>query len=180
MADDKKYRYRWDHLNEFQRDGTGNYVYTGKTFVIDGDGKALKRHLVRSGIGAGLLLFFTVFPECLPPVAISKSFVTLLPWLGQLIAVLTAVWATARMILQADEMRAYRLAKTVRVLPRRCMASAVLALITLACQTGCGFYLAWVGFGWNEAARLLSSVGAAAVSLLLFRLHKRSAWKEKH
>lgn len=180
MADEKKYRTRWDHLNEFQRDGTGNYVYTGKTFVFDGDERSRKRFLTSAGIGGGLLFLFTVFPECLPPVPISRSFITLIPWLGQLISVLTAVWATGRLILQSDEMRAYRLAKTVRVLPARCMTSAVFAFLTLACQTGFGFYLAWSDIGWNTVLRLVTSAGAIAVSLFLFLLHKGSAWREKY
>ena len=179
MANEKKHRYRWDHLNEFQRDGTGKYVYTGKNFVFDGDEKSRRRYLLLSGAGAAVLLLLTVLPECLPPVPLSKSPVTLLPWLACLIAAGTVAWATARLIANRDEMREYRLAKTGKALPVRCAISAVFSALAFACQMGYGFFLGWDG-GAGAVARPLFSGGALILSLLLCRLHKKAVWTERH
>lgn len=141
--------YRWDHLNDFRHDGSGSYVYGGKTYVYNGslEDRAAYLRLVAALAAAAVL--FAALPECLPPVAMSRSFITLLPWLAQCICVFILAWRSVRLLFRAGELREYIYKATVPHIPRLAVAVSAASFLTLAAQTAF-----MIIYGMNDPAAL--------------------------
>lgn len=160
--------YRWDHLNDFRSDGSGGYVYGGNTYVYDGTPRDRRRYLAFVAAGAAAALVLAVIPECMPPVPMSRSFITVLPWLAESICVFLLCWSSVRLLFRAGELREYIYRATVPRIPRRLLATAVCSFAAAAAQIA---YIAVFGFEGNAVfllARPLCSL-ASGISCLLFR-----------
>ena len=134
MAQKRRSRFRREYLNDFQGSKAEGFRYEGPVYRFIGTPQEQKRHLVFLGAFAALAALFTAVPECLPPCEMSNSFVTILPWLAQLITVFVLVWAVVRLILRARELREYVYEATVPRIRVCALLAAVFAGATLAAQ----------------------------------------------
>ena len=177
MPNEKK-RWRWRaYLDDFRQDATGRYIYTGKHFALVGDERARKIYFAKLIIFGVLALLATVFPECLPPVEMSRTPLTLLPWALQLIAVLVADWSVFRILWHTTETRAYIYNATVKTLPVKTAFAAVFAAVTVICQL---IYIILNGISSDffTISRVIGPIATLAAEILLFLTVKAGKWEE--
>ena len=177
MANQKK-PYRWRaYLDDFQTDATGRYVYTGKRYAFDGDARSRVVYLMKIVFFCFLVAVSTILPECLPPTAISRTPLTLFPWALQLISALVLSWAVARIFAHASELRAYVYSATVRTVPGKSLAAAILSSATLICHVAY-LLVRRIPFDGFTAVRTVSPAVALVSALLLFFTARAGKWRE--
>ena len=135
MAESKKRRGRRDHLNDFYRDVSGNYVYTGTCYVCraaDGERAALLRRL---WLLTAVMAAAVVAGGCISAPGMSRCFYVLLPYAAEMGLTGSVVWAMTRWQAREYPMREYVYKATVRALPGRCLAEAVLAGAGIIAET---------------------------------------------
>ena len=166
MTEEKKRQGRRDHLNDFYRDVSGNYVYTGVCYEHTGGVCANTALLRRLWLMAAVMAAAVVTGGCISAPGVGRCFYVLLPYAAQIGVTGSIVWAVARWQTREYPLRAYVYRATVQALPGRCLAQAVLAGVGLAAETLYLLPVAVVG-----TILLLSGSGghgaAAAVYLLL-------------
>ena len=128
MADKKKKQAgRRAYLNDFHRDLTGAYIYDGSHFHFAGDG--WKQVLLRLW-ALGLVLVVLVLAGGFSGEAMAHCVFQILPYLVEVGAVGSVVWALVRLTSGGETLRAYVYKATVQALPGR----AVLVM----CAAGAG------------------------------------------
>ena len=178
MSDNKKRR-RWRaYLDDFQKDATGQYVYTGKHYAFAGSPGERKKYFAKIVVFGVLGLLATAVPEFFPPVKISQTPVTVVPWLLQAVAVVLVCWSIARVLVHTSELRAYVYQATIPSLPAKSMIAAVLSGITLVCQI-IYFFANGLALNGFTVVRLAGSAVAAASEILLFFAVRAGKWEEK-
>ena len=177
MANQKK-PYRWRaYLDDFQMDATGKYVYTGKRYAFDGNARERALYLTKTVVFCLLVLLSTVVPECLPPTPISRTPLTLIPWGLQLISALVLFWAVARIFAHASELRAYVYSATVRTVPGKSVAVAILSTAALVCEVIC-YFVKGLSPEPFTLVRLFCPALSAAAAIFLFFTARAGKWKE--
>ena len=176
---DKKKHYRWRaYLDDFQMDATGQYIYTGKRYAFAGDDRARRIYFIRMILCGLLLAAATVLPECLPPTAISRTPITLVPWGLQLIAVFLTCWSLCRIFAHASELRAYVYRATVGSLPGKSLVAASLSAITFVCHI-VYFPVKDVTPDAPTILRTVCPAVSAVAGFLLFLTVRAGKWEEK-
>ena len=177
MADKPKRRSRRAHLDDFKKDESGQYVYTGKCYAFDGEDRQRRRFLWIVGVGTLLAAVGVILPECFAPAAISRSYITLLPWLALVISVFLLAWTATRLLWRMRELRAYIYAATVPRLPRRALASTICAGATLLAQI---VFIVLYGLdgAFPTLIRPAMTILTGAASFLLYRVAVTTRWRE--
>ena len=117
MADKKKKQAgRRAYLNDFHRDLTGAYIYDGSHFHFAGDG--WKQVLLRLW-ALGLVLVVLVLAGGFSGETMSHCVFQILPYLVEVGAVGSVVWALVRLTSGGETLRAYVYKATVQALPGR-------------------------------------------------------------
>ena len=180
MAEEKKRRGRRDHLNDFYRDVSGNYVYTGACYVCTAPQERTTL-LRRLWLLTAALVVAVAAGGCISAPGVGRCFYVLLPYAAQIGVTGSIVWAVARWQTREYPLRAYVYRATVQALPGRCLAQAVLAGVGLAAET---LYLLLSGSGGHGAAAavyLLLQACVLVLALLTRRAVLASDWQmEKH
>ena len=128
MADKKKKQAgRRAYLNDFHRDLTGAYIYDGSHFHFAGDG--WKQALLRLW-ALGIVLVVLVLAGGFSGETMAHCVFQILPYLMEVGAVGSVVWALVRLTSGGETLRAYVYKATVQALPGR----AVLVM----CAAGAG------------------------------------------
>ena len=96
MAEEKKRRGRRDHLNDFYRDVSGNYVYTGVCYGHTGGVRANTALLRRSRLMAAVMAAAVLAGGCISAPGVGRCFYVLLPYAAQIGVTGSVVWAVAR------------------------------------------------------------------------------------
>ena len=135
MAEEKKRRGRRDHLNDFYRDVSGNYVYTGVCYGHTGGVRANTALLRRLRLMAAVMAAAVLAGGCISAPGVGRCFYVLLPYAAQIGVTGSIVWAVARWQVREYPLREYIYRATVQALPGRCLAQAVLAGVGLAAET---------------------------------------------
>ena len=171
MAGEKKRQGRRAHLNDFYRDVAGNYVYTGTCYVCraaDGERAALLRRL---WLLTAVMAAAVVAGGCISAPGMSRCFYVLLPYAAEMGLTGSVVWAMTRWQAREYPMREYVYKATVRALPGRCLAEAVLAGAGIIAET---VYLILSGSGGPAAeGRIPCGSAVCAVSGAAKRLGAR-------
>ena len=176
MAEEKKRQGRRAHLNDFYRDVSGNYVYTGACYVCTApqERTALLRRLwLLTAVMAAAVLV----GGCISAPGMSRCFYVLLPYAAEVGLTGSVVWAMTRWQAREYPMREYVYKATVRALPGRCLAEAVLAGAGIIAET---MYLILSGSGGRgalAAAYLALKVVTLVAALFARQLVRRSAWE---
>lgn len=177
MAEEKKRRGRRDHLNDFYRDVSGNYIYTGAYYVCTGGPQARTALLRRLWLMTVVMAIAVVAGGCISAPGVGRCFYVLLPYAAQIGVTGSIVWAMTRWQAREYPMRAYVYQATVKALPGRCLAGAILAGAGLAAET---VYLLLSGSGGRGAAAavyLLLQACVLVLTLLARRSVLQSQWQ---
>ena len=177
MAGEKKRRGRRDHLNDFSRNVSGEYIYTGQCYVCTGGAQArtaLLRRLWRMTAGMAAAV---VAGGCISAPGVGRCFYVMLPYAAQIGVTGSIVWAMTRWQAREYPMRAYIYQATVRALPGRCLAEAILAAVGLGAETLYLILSGSDGHGVSAAIYLALQAGVLALALLARRSVRQSRWQ---
>ena len=177
MAESKKRRGRRDHLNDFYRDVSGNYVYTGTCYVCRAAEKERTALLRRVWLLTAVMAAAVVAGGCISAPGMSRCFYVLLPYAAEVGLTGSVVWAMTRWQAREYPMREYVYKATVRALPGRCLAEAVLAGAGIIAET---VYLILSGSGGRgamAAVYLLLKAVSLAAALFARYLVRQSVWE---
>ena len=180
MSQPNKKRRR-SHLDDFRRNAAGEYVYEGVHYVCTA-GNAARARLVRRGWALGALMAAaTIAVGCVDAPGLDGCVWLLLPYIAEVAAVGSVVWALCRLSAGGARLRAYVYRASIRALPGRAIAAAVTAAVGLCAEI---LYMILHGAGERLPAAAVvcaSQAITAAAALFLHRLMRRTAWtEEKH
>lgn len=117
MAEEKKRRGRRDHLNDFYRDVSGNYVYTGTCYVCRAAEKERTALLRRVWLLTAVMAAAVVAGGFISAPGMDRCFYVLLPYAAEVGLTGSVVWATVRWQAREYPMREYVYRATVQALP---------------------------------------------------------------
>ena len=139
MAEGKERRGRRDHLNDFYRDVSGNYVYTGTCYVCRAAEKERTALLRRVWLLTAVMAAAVVAGGFISAPGMDRCFYVLLPYAAEVGLTGSVVWATVRWQAREYPMREYVYRATVQALPGRCLGSAegACAAVSTACCASC-------------------------------------------
>lgn len=177
MAEEKKRRGRRAHLNDFYRDVSGNYIYTGTCYVCTAAPQERTALLRRLWLLAAVMAVSVVTGGCIPAPGMGGSFYLLLPYMAEVGLTGSVVWAMTRWQAREYPMRAYVYKATVKALPGRCMAEAILAGVGAAAEVVYLLLSGTGGHGLMAALYLLLKAVSAAAALFARRLVLQSRWE---
>ena len=177
MAEEKKRRGRRAHLNDFYRDVSGNYIYTGTCYVCTAAPQERTARLRRLWLLAAVMVVSVVTGGCIPAPGMGGSFYLLLPYMAEVGLTGSIVWAMTRWQAREYPMRAYVYKATVKALPGRCMAEAVLAGAGAAAEVVYLLLSGAGGHGLVAALYLLLKAVSVAAALSARRLVLQSRWE---
>ena len=177
MAGEKKRRGRRDHLNDFTRNVSGEYIYTGQCYVCTGGARAQTALLRRLWLMAVGMAAAAVAGGCISAPGVGRCFYVLLPYAAQIGVTGSIVWAVTRWQAREYPMRAYIYQATVRALPGRCLAEAILAAVGLGAETLYLILSGSGGHGVSAALYLALQAGILALALLARRSVLQSQWQ---
>ena len=122
MAQRKKGRRAY--LDSFHQTPSGDYIYTGATYSLaNGSG----RTAVRLAVLGAAAVAAEAAAGCFSAPGTGRCFYILLPYAAALIACVLAAWAAVRLAAGGVRLRQYVYDGTVKKLPSRTLAAAVLA-----------------------------------------------------
>ncbi|MBQ7160784.1 MAG: hypothetical protein IJR90_03660 [Clostridia bacterium] len=171
----QKRRGRRSYLNDFHLEGS-EYVYRGNTYAFEGGEKERKSFLTFMTLGSLVSLLLAAGQEIFPPVEMSDSPFTTVPWLLQTIAVCTVIWGVYKLLRGGDPMREYVYEKSVKKLPVRLLIASVASFVTVASEA---IYIVIKGFGRsavNTVMRPSLALINGVLCLFLHLLAKRGRW----
>ncbi len=174
----KKRQSRRAYLNDFHLNERGEYVYEGKLIRFVETAITYRQYLMRIIMAAALMLIFTVAAECLPAVAMSRFGLTMIPWLGQIIAASLVVFSIWQIFRGKNPMREYVYKSSQEKLPMRVFLMAVFSFFTAATET---IYILVKGYAEEAAATILRPVFSLLCGLIafyLYRLVKSTKWEQ--
>ncbi len=177
MAEKKKHKGRREYLNDFYRDVSGEYQYTGTIRRYQSE---LSWHdaALRIGVLAGIIATAMIAVGLIPAPSMTGmgSFYVILPYILELVGVFLSVWAAIRLIAGGEELRNYVYEATVGKIRGRLTMTAIFAISSLI---GNVVFLIIKGFDGKVflslAVILLHGVSLAA-SLLLMRHMSSLRW----
>jgi len=171
MAEKKKRKGRRAYLDDFYRDVSGEYHYTGALRRYEGT-EPYRQAVTRVGVLAGIMALAMVLVGLIPAPSMLGigNFYVVLPYIAELVGAALSVWAAIRMIAGGAELRNYVYEATVEKLPNRLEMTAVFAAV---CVAGNVLYLILKGFGGRVIASLAVILlhGAVIAAALLLKKH---------
>ena len=167
-----------ERLKDFGEDENGKISYLGDYVRLVGE--IGRTRLLGTLWGAfAVAAVATLVPGVLNPAGLSGCPYVVMPYMLQVVALVSAVWALGRLTvaLRAGErVRVYVRDETVGALPAR---SVVAIVLTLVCAVGEVVYLTLSALSWGAAeVALLACEAVAIIALVVIRrAAKASAWE---
>ena len=152
MAKKRGKRGENSYLNDFHPNLAGEYIYDGALYACQSDPDTQKKSRRRLW-GCTALLFLAVLTSgSIPAPGMQNCFYVILPFLGELIAAVSVVWAVVKLGRDWSAVREYVYERTVPALPGRALCAAVFAAAGILCEL---LYLALSGHGGQLFSALL-------------------------
>ena len=171
---DKKRRGR-AYLNDFERDLTGKYRYTGSHYRYTGDLPRRRMLTWMWGLSAGALVLLLAAGMMDGP-GLGRCFYVLIPYAAAFVAAVSVLYTVGRLSAGGDPLREYVLEQTARRLPVRGGVTIGLSALTAVCGA---VYLVLNGPTWSRAAFVLLCAGAAAAQIAQYRLLAQMDWQRE-
>ena len=134
MGEQHKKHNRREHLNDFHLNVAGEYVYDGALYACQSSEE--KQHRIKRAVWGmvAILIVAVIAGGCIPAPGMQNCFYVLLPYLGEVVAAASVVWALAKLGTDWREVREYNYEKSVAVLPVRTVVAAGFAALGIVCE----------------------------------------------
>lgn len=161
-----------EHLRDFHRTVSGEYVYHGAVYRFQGDGAAWRQLKLRLGALAAVVLLAEIVSGWVKAPGSLRCAYVLLPAVCALAAAVSLVWGYVRLTAGGPDLRAYVYAATVERFPLR---SALVLAFSAAAIAGEIVYVFRHGVGdlRSGMAVFLASQTIALVCAMLWRTEVR-------
>ena len=133
---EKKRRKRGEnsYLNDFHPNLAGEYIYSGTLYACALDETAQRGMRRALAALAAVQLAAVIASGSIPAPGMQNSFYVILPFLGEVVAAASVVWALAKLGTDWREVREYNYEKSVAVLPVRTVVAAGFAALGIVCE----------------------------------------------
>lgn len=179
MADQKKRRGRRAHLRDYVPDGKGGYEYRGRLLYFSGGTGPYRAYIRLLIITAAAMAAFTVAPECLPAVPVSRFPLTVALWLGCVITAGLSIYYVWKTAWGKNPIKEHIYIKSAARLPVFCLICACFSFALAAEEV---IYLLINGLPDAAAPSIIRPAMAAAcgaASLLCHLRIRRARWQDK-
>ena len=123
---------RWAYLNEYQKDASGTYVYTGAYYGIADD--AARKHTYARLIGClSLLTAGVVGSGCFNAAGAGSSFYVILPYIAEVACLFFLLWNCVRLLLAGRRVKAYIYQSVSKYIPPASLLLTFFAAAGCAC-----------------------------------------------
>lgn len=173
MANMKKQKpKRRAYLDYYKADASGRYHYTGPVYHCDTPADKRRVCVCRLWICSLIAAVAVVMDGCVPAPAMMTAF-GLLPYIGQVTAVGSVVWAMCRLKTSFEHIYAYVFEKTMAVFPVRSAATAIVSGVATLGVILYGFvYADWTAWWWT-----VLSLGLKAISIITMLIVRQTVTK---
>ena len=121
---------RWGYLNDYKKNASGEYVYTGRIYAL-GDAKKYRLTLSALTFGAAAA---AVGSGCINAAGLSNTFYVILPYVGEIAAAFVLCWQTVKLLAAGRQVKAYVRDSMEKYLPPAALAMTVFPAISLICS----------------------------------------------
>ena len=166
-------------VSSIKADENGKYSFVGPHYVFDGDAKSYSAFRTRLIVLTALITALWIVGGILPSAGMLNCFYVIIPYfILLLVSGGMTVWASVRLITAGDHVRDYVFSATVEALPRRSVATLIMAVISLVAEI---VFVILNGFDGRLIFTLIEFVVMAAIgaaALLLRKTVKRTGWNK--
>lgn len=166
---------RRERLSEFGTDERGKLAYLGEHVRL-ASGTDRRALIAALWVPFAVAAVATVVPAALNPRGFAGCPYVLLPYVAQLMLLVSVAWALARFTVAGERVRAYVRDETAGSLPGRCAAGAVCALVTFVGEVVL-LALTAEAPGPVELVLFVGELASAAALLALRRSAAAIAWE---
>lgn len=129
------------YLNDFKRTASGEYIYSGASFVpVNTDYKRITVVSLLIGIAVTVL---TLLSGIIPAAGMKNSPFLLVPYVAEVGLSGSVIWAAVRLMAADRPVKEFIYRGTVLSIPRRCIAAVVACSLSIVGQT---VFVLWQGF----------------------------------
>ena len=168
------------YLNDFQKDETGSYVYTGDVYEYEGSNQSLCSLKVRLGVLGAMALIMLLWAGLIRVPGMDHSIYVLLPYAAALCGSVSVCWALTRLSTGGVSLRAYLYEESIEKLPGRSLFTACCCVFSLAGELT---YILINGIGILHSGCIpffIQQVGCIASMLLLRSDIMQTKWHRRN
>ncbi|MGN0967658.1 MAG: hypothetical protein ACI4O3_00185 [Oscillospiraceae bacterium] len=175
-AQKKPRKRRRSYLNDFQQTVTGEYIYSGKTYVFCGSPQERKKLLRRLIFLGCFMLAASVTSGCIGVPGMLNCFYVIVPYSAALLSAVSLVWGLVRMIRGGETLRQYIYAASVKAFPSRAVCTMAFSLLAVLCEIVYVLLHGMQGLAVGFLLFVLFHILIFAAAFLWRRLIGRSEW----
>ena len=168
------------YLNDFQKDETGAYVYTGAVYEYESSKHSLRSLKVRLCVLGALTLMMLLWAGFIQVPGMDHSIYVLLPYVAALCGNISVCWALIRFLPGGVSLRAYLYEESIEKLPGRSLFTACCCIFALAGELA---YISINGIGVLHSGCItffIQQVSCIASMLLLRSDVMRTKWHKRN
>ena len=166
------------YLDDFRKDESGSYVYTGIVYKYDGSEQGLRSLKVRLSALGALMLAVLLWAGVIRGPGMDHSIYVLLPYVAALCGSVSVCWALGRLCIGGVSLRAYLFQESIEKLPGRCVFTACCSVVALLGETA---YIFINGTDIRDIVCILFLIQqciAIACALFLRSCIMRTRWRQ--
>lgn len=134
-SSENKRNKRRAYLDDFRKDETGTYVYSGTVYEYEGSEQGLRSLKVRPCALGALMLAVLLWAGLIRVPGMDHSIYVLLPYAAALCGSVSVCWALGRLCIGGVSLRAYLFQESIEKLPGRCVFTACCSTAALLGET---------------------------------------------
>lgn len=164
------------YLNDFQLNLAGEYIYNGELYACAGTDAEIHSLRTRLWAYGGVMLAASIAGGCISAPGMQNCFYVMLPYLAELCAAVSVLWALVRMGTDWTQLRAYVYERTVPALAPRALLTMIFSVLAFAGETVYLFLSGAGGHGFFAILFLLLRAAVFSSGLLIRRRFSRAVW----
>jgi len=178
MAQKKKRSFRKEYLNDFKKDSSGKYSYTGAVLEYDTERGSWKKDILIMWICCVIPAALLIAIGCMPRGGLTGNFLIILPYALDLIALFIMVWKLVRLTYAGTSIRSYIHKSVVGYLPGFATAAMITAVFSFAGMIITLILRSFEGSTAAAAIYIAAQVTLACGALLIIRTVRAMPWTE--
>lgn len=180
MADNqekKKRSFRKEYLNDFKKDESGSYSYTGEYKTYCGSTQEWRRDIIILWVSCAVPAALLLVSGFLPGSGLSGNVLIILPYALELIALFILFWKMVRLTYGGMNLRKYVYTSTVGYLPGYTAAAAVCGGLALAGMIAALIIGTFTGTAAGLIIYLAGQLALLAGCFIILRTFRTMKWE---
>lgn len=169
----KKKEGRRAYLNDFKMTLSGEYIYTGATYLPEGEYQKTRAQLLAVSI---LTTALAVFCGCIPAEPMLNTFYVIIPFAVTLVCAARLLWAAVRLCINKLPLREYVLKQTFDVFRPFSTAMAIFSAVTVVATLIFGFVKGFSALSLWTWAFMASHLFVIFLGVFLTKITKKLKW----